>query len=252
MYKISDGTEFVGKTLIFLPKCHSTNDIAAELFEKGLISPGTVVVTDHQISGKGQRGNAWKSTPGQNLTFSLVQVPDFLKVDQNFYLNIVTSLALTDVLMDFDESFTVKWPNDIYFKGRKIGGILIENSILSVKISCSVIGIGLNVNQLHFIDLENAISLCQIFGKVFDLNELFNQMIKCLDNRWQALRNHEFESLKDTYLKRLYGYGEILQFEVGGQKSEGRIEGIDAVGRLVVHTGGTIRYFNFQEIKFLN
>ncbi len=251
MYKISDGTEFVGKTLIFLPKCHSTNDIAAELFEKGLISAGTVVMTDHQIAGKGQRGNTWESSSGLNLTFSLVQMPDFLKPEQNFYLNIVTSLALTDVLLDLAEPFTIKWPNDLYYHQKKIGGILIENSILSGKISSSVIGIGLNVNQVHFTGLENAISLYQVFSRAFDLNEMLNLVVKSLDIRWMDLSTHKFESLKTDYLNRLYGYRQIIKFQINGQTTEGRIEGIDQVGRLMVGIDGEMKKFNFQEIKFL-
>jgi BirA family biotin operon repressor/biotin-[acetyl-CoA-carboxylase] ligase len=251
LYKISDGTEFVGKALIFLPKCHSTNDIAAKLFEKGLISAGTVVMTDHQIAGKGQRGNTWESSSGLNLTFSLVQVPDFLKPEQNFYLNIVTSLALTDVLLDLAEPFTIKWPNDLYYHQKKIGGILIENSILSGKISSSVIGIGLNVNQVHFTGLENAISLYQVFSRAFDLNEMLNLVVKSLDIRWVDLSTHKFESLKTDYLNRLYGYRQIIKFQINGQTTEGRIEGIDQVGRLMVGIDGEMKKFSFQEIKFL-
>jgi BirA family biotin operon repressor/biotin-[acetyl-CoA-carboxylase] ligase len=251
LYKISDGTEFVGKGLFFLPICHSTNDIAAELYEKGLVLPGTVIITDHQLSGKGQRGNRWKSAPGENLTFSLILAPDFLKAEQGFYLNIVTSLALTDLLLDLGDLFSIKWPNDLYFREKKIGGILIENSILSGKISNTLIGIGLNVNQTHFPGIENAISLKQIFAKSFDLNDILNTLLKCLDNRWRALYRNQYENLKSDYLNRLFGYQKMLKFRVGDRIIKGFLVGIDPVGRLVVRMEGEEKKFNFQEIKFL-
>ena len=251
MYKISDGIEFVGKGLFFLPKCHSTNDIAAELYEKGLMSPGAVIITDHQLSGKGQRGNRWVSEPGQNLTFSFVLVPDFLKPEQNFYLNMVTSLALTDLLLDLGDLFSIKWPNDLYFREKKVGGILIENTILSGKISSSVIGIGLNVNQTAFPGLVNAISLKQIFTKSFDLNDILNTLLRCLDNRWRSLYRNQYENLKSDYLNRLFGYQKMLKFRVGDRNIKGFLVGIDPVGRLVVRMEGEEKKFTFQEIKFL-
>lgn len=252
MYKISDGTEFVGNTLIFLPKCHSTNDIAADLYRKRIIPPGAVVITDQQLAGKGQRGNKWESAAGQNLTFSLVLKPDFLEADKSFYLNISASLALSDVLLQLSDTFTVKWPNDLYYRHKKIGGILIENNIFNGKITSSVIGIGLNINQVQFSGLPEAISLRQIFSRSFDLNEILNKVLQRLENRWLALSQLQFEAMKLEYLGRLFGYQQVLRFKVGNQTKEGLVEGIDSVGRLVVQMGGEEKKFNFQEIILLN
>lgn len=251
MYKISDGTEFVGKTLIFLPKCHSTNDIATDLYRKGIIPPGAVVITDHQVAGRGQRGNKWESAAGKNLTFSLVLKPDFLKADESFYLNVAVSLALSDVLREMSDAFTIKWPNDLYYRDKKVGGILIENNISTGRITSSVIGIGLNINQVRFSGLPEAISLRQIFSRSFNLDEIFQQVLQCLENRWEALHQFHFEVLKSRYLERLYGYRQILKFKVDSQISEGRVEGIDSVGRLVILMADGEKKFDFQEIIFL-
>ena len=252
MYKISDGTEFVGKGIILLPKCHSTNDIAAELWNKGIISPGSVVITDHQTKGRGQRGNTWESDPGVNLTFSLVLIPDFLNIQQNFYLNIVTSLAITDALMKLDNSFSIKWPNDIIYRQKKIGGILIENSLQSERIIFSVIGIGINVNQAQFTLVDGAISLYQIFKHTFNLNDLLNQLLKSMDQRWKALYERQFNKLKTAYIERLYGLHRMKDFQIKETIRKGRITGIDVVGRLEVLIDGKLQKFNFQEIKCLN
>jgi len=251
LYKISDGTEFVGKTLIFLPKCHSTNDIAADLCSKGIIPPGAVVITDQQNAGRGQRGKTWESASGKNLTFSLVLKPDFLKADESFYLNIAVSLALTDILREMSDSFSIKWPNDLYYRDKKVGGILIENNIFAGGITSSVIGIGLNVNQVLFSGLPDAISLRQIFSRSFNLDEIFQQVLQSLENRWLTLSQFQLEALKYGYLERLYGYRQILKFKVGSQITDGRVEGIDSVGRLVVQMAGEEKKFNFQEIIFL-
>jgi BirA family transcriptional regulator, biotin operon repressor / biotin---[acetyl-CoA-carboxylase] ligase len=252
LYKISDGIEFAGKSVYFLSKCHSTNDIAAELLGKALLAPGSVVITSHQTAGKGQRGNRWESEPGKNLTFSIVLSPDFLLADKNFSLNIVTSLALTDALRQFREGFSIKWPNDIYYKEGKIGGILIENSIISGKIATSIIGIGLNVNQLNFSGSYKATSLAHICSETFDLNELLNLILQCFDKRWKTLLLGGFDALEADYLSRLYGLGIEKRFGIDGDKTCGIIEGIDPAGKLIVSIKNIPHTFSFQEIKFLN
>jgi BirA family biotin operon repressor/biotin-[acetyl-CoA-carboxylase] ligase len=251
LYKIFEDTEFVGKKMVFLPKCHSTNDIAAELLNKGLIGSGTIVITDHQTAGRGQRGNKWEAAPGLNLTFSVVLEPNFLKIEQNFYLNIVASLAITDALMNYDNNFLVKWPNDIYYGNQKAGGILIENSIQTEKILTTVIGIGMNVNQAHFEESEDAISLFQIFGRTFNLNDLMNRIIHCMDRRWKSLYRKQLSKLKQDYLHRMYGFHKLGLFQTNNGIIRGMIQGIDPIGRLEVDVDGIIYKFNFQEIIFL-
>jgi BirA family biotin operon repressor/biotin-[acetyl-CoA-carboxylase] ligase len=149
------------------------------------------------------------------------------------------------------DSFTIKWPNDLYYRDKKVGGILIENNISSGKITSSVIGVGLNVNQVLFSGLPDAISLRQIFSRSFNLDEIYQKVLQCLENRWLALSQSQLEVLKHGYLERLYGYRQLLKFKVGSQISDGRVEGIDPVGRLVVNVAGEEKKFNFQEIIFL-
>src|SRR5690606_17055475 len=113
-------TLFIGKDTIFLPMCHSTNDMAADLLKENKIKEGAVVITNKQVAGRGQRGAAWESQPGKNLTFSVVFEPDFLESVQNFLLTIFTSLGLTDTLLNISPDFKIKWPNDIFYNNRKV------------------------------------------------------------------------------------------------------------------------------------
>ena len=139
MYKILAKTVFVGKKIIFLPSCHSTNEVTSSFLENGGLPEGTIVVTNKQTAGRGQRGNTWESEPEKNLTFSTIFKPDFVSLAHQFQLNIVVSLGILDALNTIKEGFQVKWPNDIYYGNKKICGILIQNSIVGKKITSTLL-----------------------------------------------------------------------------------------------------------------
>ena len=127
MYKILAKLSFRASSLHFLPSCHSTNEIAQNMVKNGC-NEGTVIITDDQFAGKGQQGNTWQSEPGSNLTFSLVLKPGFLSPNQQFLITVAVSLALKSTLEEYlPGEIQIKWPNDIYYRERKIAGILIEN-----------------------------------------------------------------------------------------------------------------------------
>ena len=174
MHKIFTNTLFIGKKVIYLPSCHSTNSIASELVIKGDAISGQIVITDFQSSGRGQRGNEWESEEGENLLFSIIVNAEFLDPSECFMLNIVTSLALIDTLDEYvNSNIKVKWPNDIYYDQRKICGMLIENYIKSNSIKFSVIGIGLNVNQKSFSN-PTAVSLTKFVTRLSKGNICWN------------------------------------------------------------------------------
>ncbi len=154
LYKIPANTNFIGKKFIYLPSCHSTNDIAAELLPH--LDEGTVVIAAHQTNGRGQRGNSWEAEAGANLTFSIVLKPNFLPASQQFYFNMAVALGIIRGLRYFFEGnrsnssdksdqLKLKWSNDIYFQDFKLGGVLIENTIESTNLKNSVVGIGINM-----------------------------------------------------------------------------------------------------------
>ena len=127
MYKILAKLPFETNHVHYLPSCHSTNEVAQDLLQSGA-KEGTIVITDNQIAGKGQRGNVWVSEPNQNLTFSLILHPHFLIPNEQFLITIAVSLALKEVLEEFlPGEVKIKWPNDIYYRGSKLAGLLIEN-----------------------------------------------------------------------------------------------------------------------------
>jgi BirA family biotin operon repressor/biotin-[acetyl-CoA-carboxylase] ligase len=238
--------------MIFLPKCHSTNDSAIEMFERGVIGDGALVITNEQVAGRGQRGNAWQTDPGQNLTFSFVIVPNGLRPGQVFLLNILTSLAIKKTCHEIiAHDVKIKWPNDIYVGNKKIGGILIENSIQGNAIMQATVGIGLNVNQKHFPDLLHATSISMLTGQAYDLNQVLNRLVRHLNINFKALQYGQHDRLGKEYVDAIYWKDE-LHFFRSETVFKGSIQGIDEAGRLIIQTNEGTRKFNLNEISYIN
>jgi BirA family transcriptional regulator, biotin operon repressor / biotin---[acetyl-CoA-carboxylase] ligase len=242
-------TQFIGKDIIFMPTCHSTNDIAAELYKKNQIKEGTIVVTANQISGRGQRGNKWEAEPGKNITCSILFEPDFLEPSLNFFLNIYSSLGILDYLSNLGLDFRIKWPNDIFYKNKKICGILIENTVKGQSIGQSILGIGLNLNQMEF-KVPGAISLAMISSRGFDVFNELEKMAIHIEKRYLQLKNSEYQELTKEYLKNLFWINETHTF-FDMDFFEGTIVGISSVGRLQIATETGIREYGFKEVRFI-
>ena len=161
--------------IIHFKTLDSTNKYLQNLLEEGVDIIDNVVVTDFQTSGKGQGRNVWESEAGKNLLFSIALDMSYHKAENQFVLTQMVSVAMINVLKNYlpEEHLYIKWPNDIYFKNKKIAGILIKNEIKGMMLGTSIIGIGLNVNQEDFDEnLSNPISMKMITGKDYDLEEI--------------------------------------------------------------------------------
>lgn len=250
MYTAPLATLFLGKNLVFVPECHSTNSLALQLSQQASTSEGTLVITENQTAGRGQRGNSWETEPGMNLTFTVVFRPGFLSVSDQFYLNIITSLAVQDYLKtQIAEAVLIKWPNDILVGGKKICGILIENQIQGNRFSGVVVGVGLNINQQNFtVDTATSLSLQTL--RSFDLQKELENLLLLLETRYLQLKSGKFADLKRNYLSHLYRLNEPHTFVVDGNTLEGVITGIDEVGRLTVKTDYGVRAFGVKEIGY--
>lgn len=244
-------TLFVGQQLYYLPVCESTNSEAQQLLIKNKATEGCTVLTSEQTNGRGQRGNTWEAEPGKNITLSVILSPVFLPVRQQFYLNMAVSLAVLDLLHAYGATDAqVKWPNDLYVKDKKLGGILIENTINSYSLQHSIVGIGLNINQLGF-GVDTATSLAALTGASINLEEVTCRLLELLEKRYIELRSVRHAKLKYEYLQALYRYQEMHQFIVDGKRTQGCIVGVDEEGRLGVELDGELRFFGFKEIAFV-
>ncbi len=252
MYKIPANTLFTGKNLIYVPECHSTNTLALELALKPAFNEGSVIITDNQIAGRGQRGNTWEAAVGKNLTFSIVLKPVFLAIRDQFFLNIFTSLAVYDFLrIAANVMASIKWPNDILVDGKKICGILIENQIRSSQVSISVVGVGININQSEF-NLNTATSLAAIKGEQFLLQVMLDCFLESFEARYLQLRQGNLAALKEEYLQQLYWRDQNRLFTSNGISFQGKITGIDEIGKLIVETENGKSVFDIKEISFVN
>ncbi len=240
--------------IVKLNAIDSTNSYLKGLMQTEALEDFTVVVANHQNSGRGQMGSKWTSEPGKNLIMSVLKIFNDLPAEQQFSLNVCVSLAVFDTLKSLEiPKLSIKWPNDILSGNRKIGGILIENSLLGTQIRSAIIGLGLNVNQTDFVDLPNASSLKLIMDREFDLDQIQIAILRNLQQRFLAYQKDDTAVLWSQYEASLFGKDNSHSFMIeGGQVVLGRIEGISAGGKLnIVLENGALRSFGLKEIKLL-
>ncbi len=214
---------------------------------------GTVIMAENQLAGRGQRENKWFSDPGKNLLMSILLTPAFLQLNEQFDLNRVVALGVTDALRAMlDDAVQIKWPNDIYYGNKKLGGILIENLVQGSQIKQSVIGIGLNVNQETFPDnLPNAISVAQILREDYDIKALLAEICAAIESWYLRLKQGKKDFVRKTYIERLYWYNEQHLFKVAENIISGKITGVADNGKLLVNTNNEKLTFDLKEIEFL-
>lgn len=251
MHKFLANTVFLGKDIIYLTDCHSTNDEAMDRIKSRKVDEGSIIITDNQIKGKGQRGSQWHSEAGKNLIFSLVLRPGFLDPGKQFYLNMVISLSVMELLHDYGFPAKIKWPNDLRHEtDGKVCGILIENIIHQKSLDYAIVGIGLNVNQTTF-ELEKVTSL-KIWGVMeFDIWELFKSLVSKIEKWYLALKKGKEKEIKEIYLNHLYLFEEWSEY-FDDHQFTGRIIGINEQGNLLIENEyGRTKAYGLKEIRFL-
>ena len=213
-----------------------------------------VVSTDAQTAGKGMGNNGWESEARKNLTFSLAVGMDFLPAERQFLLSEAVPLGIIKVLDAFlpAEKLNIKWPNDIYYGNCKLVGILINSTIKANMMDVSIIGIGLNVNQMQFQDWPtHPVSLKMITDKEYDLPQLLQQIAESILLKVEQLKSDP-TSIEQDYLKRLFRYRTWADYEVEGKALRLFMTGIDAFGRLqLVDEQQELHCYEVKQIKFL-
>lgn len=248
MYKNLANTLFIGKNLVFLPSCHSTNQVAYDIIGKERVSDGTLVITSNQTAGRGQMGNSWEAAPNLNLTFSLIFHPRFLRANEQFLLNMAVSLAITDWLSAHTSFCKIKWPNDIFWKDKKLGGILIQNMLRGGQLEHTIVGIGMNINQKKF-SVPSATSLTEVTGETFVLSELLDELAMHMEHRYLQLRGGG-AGIHQEYLSRLYRFDQEHLFEDNGY-FKATIVDVEPTGSLILQTAEGRRSYQFKEVSFV-
>ena len=231
----------------------STNEVLKELFRDGRVGEGTVILADFQTEGKGRENNSWFSDPGANLLLSILFKPD-IDATSHFLLNEFVSLSIIEALRDFDAEAMIKWPNDIYLQGKKLAGILVENVIVSGRITSSVVGIGLNLDQKRFPeDLPNPVSLNDLREEPVKRSEVLDILLARLKARYEYLSETKHQALHADYLENVYMMGEPVIYRVNDKNKRGLLTDIKPGGELVIKGDqGKSRLYLFGEITLFS
>ena len=233
----------------------STNTYLSRL--AATLPGGTVIYTPSQTAGRGQKGNSWESEDGKNLTFSLLLKRPPVKARDQFYLSEAAALAVVEALSaEADDSFTVKWPNDVYWQDKKACGMLIENSLDGSDIATCIVGIGINVNQERFLsDAPNPVSLINITGREHALMALLKRVCSRIEQLVESLGDADARTdLHQRYMAALYrNDGQLHPYEdAAGNRFMAMVTGIAPDGTLTLrHEDGTTHDYLFKEVRHI-
>ena len=235
--------------IIHFKDVESTNLCAKKYVENNKVDLPVVFTTDFQTNGRGYPPNIWDSEKGKNLLISIA-LNSSINLSEIFNLNIITSLSLIDLLEDFNISnLSIKWPNDILIRKRKVCGILIENKIKRKDIFFSIIGAGLNVNQIKFPNFERkATSIFNETNKVYKIEGVMEKFLRKMENRLQ----YSSKRNKEDYLSKLYLRDKVSVFLINNLKKNGIIKSVDYGGKLLIELENGIQSFDLKEVKFLS
>jgi BirA family biotin operon repressor/biotin-[acetyl-CoA-carboxylase] ligase len=242
----------IGEPFSEIHEVDSTNIYAIDKVQANLAAHGSAFFANSQSAGKGQRGKTWISENGSNIILSVVIDPTFLFINQQFALSVMTSLAVYDFFSSYaGEETKIKWPNDLFWRDRKTGGVLIDNHILGTKWQYSVIGIGININQTEFSPIiQQAVSLKQITGKAYDPVELAKELCQHIDRRFDALKAGQMAQQLAEYNLHLYKKGDTVRFKKDNITFSARVESVNEMGELLLKDGLQDR-FHFGEIVWI-
>ena len=227
---------------MYISSTNSTNTLMRELLAKGEWPEEELFLyAGYQTAGRGQTGNGWESEPDKNLICSIL-----LPNKNLYFLNIAVSVAIIRLIGD---PFTIKWPNDIYYRDKKLAGILLENAIVGSIVKYSIAGVGLNVNQTKFTsDAPNPVSLKQITGKTYDIDQLMKDLFEAV----KAVLNEPEERIWSTYKDHLYRQEGWYAYEDQNGRFEARIIDVLPTGEIVLQDKqGNERIYHFKQIRYV-
>ena len=226
---------------------HSTNSLLKELLAKGEWPEGEgFLYAGYQTAGRGQTGNSWESEADKNLLCSILLPPD----KNLYFLNIAVGVAIYRTVRELGISeLGIKWPNDIYWRDKKLAGILVENAIIGNEVRYSIAGIGLNVNQTEFVsDAPNPVSLKQITGNEYDIDQLMKDLLHAV---YTVLEEPE-QNVWSEYKAHLYRREGVWPFEDSKGRFEARIVDVLPSGEIVLQDQqGQKRTYHFKQVRYI-
>ena len=241
--------------LLKYPTLASTNSYAHQMVANERPEIETVIWALEQSNGRGQRDNKWLVEPGKSLTFSIIIYPHYLPVNRQFSLSQATAFAIAEVLADLipNKNMAIKWPNDIYVGNKKIGGLLLEHSIMGSSIDYSIVGIGINVNQVTFPQsLPNPTSLTIETMNDYDLEKLLETIVRSFFSQMERVKAGLYEEIHTDYKRRLFRKEGYHLFETDNSRFTAKIADIRQTGELILETtDGNQTAYAFKEVAYI-
>ena len=241
--------------IIKLDAIDSTNNYLKKIILNEGITDYTIVTAKFQTEGKGQLGTKWESEHSKNLICSVYKKNINIKVQDQFVISALVSLALIKTLgkVNLSNSY-IKWPNDIMSDNKKICGILIENIVKENYIKDAVIGIGLNVNQTIFNNLPNATSIKNLIGTSCSKDEILKDLVENLEYYFNKLDKSSINSIFKKYEDALFRINKPSTFKNSkGEVFSGYIKGVSRSGKLnVMLEDNLVESYDLKEISMLN
>jgi BirA family biotin operon repressor/biotin-[acetyl-CoA-carboxylase] ligase len=223
------------------------------------LEEGFAWIAGHQTEGRGQRGNTWNAEPNQNLTLSYLLRPPHHLLEKQFFLSKAIANGILSGLEAWSRTtqgenfnFKIKWPNDIYLDGVKMGGILIENNIQAGKWSFSIIGIGLNINQKQFENIRGTSLRSYLdLPQPIALTEIYHYLSQGIEEAYGQFSSEAFNKIDEIYHDKLFRRAEWALYETNDEKFEGKILGVNEKGLLEIEKEFTVESYDLKEISFI-
>ena len=226
----------IGRDVIRYDSVPSTNELAKELARRDA-PEGVVVVSEVQSKGRGRKDRHWSSQRG-GLYFSMILYPDIVP-DMAMLVTMSTSMAVSQSLKELGIDATIKWPNDLLIRGKKVAGILTELSAQEGKVSYMVVGVGINVSNILPKDLKDiATSLKDEMGIEIDKELLFDTVLENMDLFYSYLIEGQHEFIRESWLRMSNIVGKRVTVRENETQKTGTVKGIDHKGRLILLSQG--------------
>ena len=243
----------IGNQVIKVKSVDSTNNYAAKLLNQTKVPFGTVIMAHYQTNGKGQRNTIWSSNGGDNLLMSVLLDLSFMHSEKIFFLSKSIALAIRAAVVDvIGIESHLKWPNDVLIDNKKIAGVLIENQWKKSNIVSSVVGVGLNVNQVDFQESFSATSLKKITNKNYNVDNILKVLCKKLNKYYDQLVSLKYDNIDLEYHQHLVNNNKFCEFEENNMVFSAKVKGVNQQGELMLEfKNGDVKSYGLKQITQL-
>ena len=224
---------------IHLETVCSTNDEIKRLMGQGALPDLSCLTANNQTSARGQRGNSWASDAGKNIALSMYKQ--------------FQGLPLEEVFSSFLNDVSIKWPNDIMVRGKKIAGVLTETGVIGNNISWAIIGIGVNVQQANFMGLPHASSFLLEGLASLQPETLLSKILPVLEKYVVQVEQTTYAQMRSQYEPKLFGFKTQKEFKESGEQAFlASVEGIDQNGALRLKKAkGVLSSYQLKEVSMV-